>query len=387
MKNKKKNRYLLLFILGVSIILVPQIVIFYNNLGQQHQIDLYQETITDLNEEQIQQFFSEAASINNNTIADNLDNENDSELLEISADSTKTVSNHDTLSDPFTNQMTSGGNQPSLIAEDDVFAFIEIPKIGEMLPIFLGATPKNLAKGVAQVTESSLPTGGSGTHSVIAGHRGYYGATFFRYIDQMEIGDLFYIHVLNKVLAYEVTGQAIIEPDDTSSLGIVETEDLVTLLTCTPYPTDRYRLLIYGSRVYDEGGTVEYASASEDPLIGKTNTEDAEIGSAYPDAQGQVLDEQTSYAEDNTEIVENRDSDEAIEENTVLTGDKDETQPSNEETSVPSSENVSVQLLQSETDISTTARNHKWINRLIIIAGLLSIAVSIGLIVKNKRKG
>ena len=329
MKNKKKNRYLLLFILGVSIILVPQIVIFYNNLGQQHQIDLYQETITDLNEEQIQQFFSEAASINNNTIADNLDNENDSELLEMSADSTKTVSNHDTLSDPITNQMTSGGNQPSLIAEDDVFAFIEIPKIGEMLPIFLGATPKNLAKGVAQVTESSLPTGGSGTHSVIAGHRGYYGATFFRYIDQMEIGDLFYIHVLNKVLAYEVTGQAIIEPDDTSSLGIVETEDLVTLLTCTPYPTDRYRLLIYGSRVYDEGGTVEYASASEDPLIGKTNTEDAEIGSAYPDAQGQVLDEQTSYAEDNTEIVENRDSDEAIEENTVLTGDKDETQPSN----------------------------------------------------------
>lgn len=76
-----------------------------------------------------------------------------------------------------------------------------------MLPIFLGATPKNLAKGVAQVTESSLPTGGSGTHSVIAGHQGYYGATFFRYIDQMEIGDLFYIHVLNKVLAYEVTGQ------------------------------------------------------------------------------------------------------------------------------------------------------------------------------------
>ena len=198
---------------------------------------------------------------------------------------------------------------------------------------------------------------------------------------------MFYIHVLNKVLAYEVTGQAIIEPDDTSSLGIVETKDLVTLLTCTPYPTDRYRLLIYGSRVYDEGGTVEYASASEDPLIGKTNTEDAEIGSAYPDAQGQVLDEQTSYAEDNTEIVENRDSDEAIEENTVLTGDKDETQPSNEETSVSSSENVSVQLLQSETDISTTARNHKWINRLIIIAGLLSIAVSIGLIVKNKRKG
>lgn len=359
MNNKKKNRYLLLFILGVSIILVPQIVIFYNNLGQQHQIDLYQETITDLNEEQIQQFFSEAASINNNTIADNLDNENDSELLEISADSTKTVSNHDTLSDPFTNQMTSGGNQPSLIAEDDVFAFIEIPKIGEMLPIFLGATPKNLAKGVAQVTESSLPTGGSGTHSVIAGHRGYYGATFFRYIDQMEIGDLFYIHVLNKVLAYEVTGQAIIEPDDTSSLGIVEAEDLVTLLTCTPYPTDRYRLLIYGSRVYDEEETVEYVSVSEAPLIEKNNTE----------------------------IVETWDDDETIEESTVLPMDEDEAQQSNEETSVPSSENTSVQLLQSETDISTTARNHKWINRLIIIVGLLSIIVSIGLIVKNKRKG
>jgi sortase A len=379
MKNNKKNRYLLLFILGVSVVLIPQMVIFYNNLGQQNQIEQYQSTITDLNENQIQQFFTEAASINNNNIIDHTNSGNYSELKEISAEDTETVTNHYILNDPFTNQMTSGGNQPSLIAEDDVFAFIEIPKIGETLPIYLGATTNNLAKGVAQVTESSLPTGGSGTHSVIAGHRGYYGSTFFRYIDQMEIGDFFYIHVLNKVLIYEVTGQDIIEPDDTSSLGIVMGEDLVTLLTCTPYPTDRYRLLVYGSRVYDEVESVEYASASEYPLGGEVNAEDAE--------EEQVKDEVTSNNESNTGNIEYQIGDATIEDSGALPMEEDETQQNNTEASTSSSENTSAQLLQSETDISATARNHKWINRSIIIAGLLSITASVGLIVKNKIKG
>ena len=376
MKNKKKNRYLLLFILGVSIILVPQMVIFYNNLGQQNQIEQYQDAITDLNENQIQQFFTEAASINNNNIAANMDSENYTESPEISAEENDTETNHYTLSDPFTNQMTSGGNQPSLIAEDDVFAFIEIPKIGETLPIYLGATTSNLAKGVAQVTESSLPTGGSGTHSVIAGHRGYYGATFFRYVDQMEVGDQFYIHVLDKVLIYEVTGQAVIEPDDTTSLGLVEGEDLVTLLTCTPYPTDRYRLLIYGSRVYDEVESVEYASASENPEFTVENAEEE---------QGE--DEATSSNENNTETIENQDGNETIEESSALPVDEDTVEQNNKEASTSSQENTFVPLFQSDKDISTTARNHKWINRLIIIVGFSSIAVSVGLIVKNKRKG
>lgn len=363
MKNKKKNRYLLLFILGVSIILIPQMVIFYNNLGQQNQIEQYQDTITDLNENQIQQFFTEAASINNNNIAANMDSENYTESPEIFSEKNDTETNHYTLSDPFTNQMTSAGNQPSLIAEDDVFAFIEIPKIGETLPIYLGATPTNLAKGVAQVTESSLPTGGSGTHSVIAGHRGYYGATFFRYVDQMEVGDQFYIHVLDKVLIYEVTGQATIEPDDTTSLGLVEGEDLLTLLTCTPYPTDRYRLLIYGSRVHDEVESVEYASAPENPEFTVENVEEE-----------QEKDAATS-------------SKETIEKSSALPVDEGTAEQNFHAASTSSTANTFVQLFQSDTDISTTARNHKWINRLIIIVGFSSIAVSVGLIVKNKRKG
>ena len=381
MKNKKKNRYLLLFILGVSIILVPQVVIFYNNLGQQNQIDEYKDTITGLNESQIQQFFTEAALINNNNIAANADSENDTELPEISAEVTDTVPNHYPLSDPFTNQMTSGGNQPSLIAEDDVFAYIEIPKIGETLPIYLGATTNNLSKGVAQVTESSLPTGGSGTHSVIAGHRGYYGATFFRYIDQMEIGDLFYIYVLNKVLIYEVTGQAIIEPDDTSSLGIVDGADLVTLLTCTPYPTDQYRLLIYGSRVYDEGEPVEYTTASEETIIGEANEEEAELALKYPDEEQQVMEGEISSNENYAENIEIQDSSETFEQSS------DSAVSEYTENQVPqSSGNTIGQILMSANEISPAARNHKLINRIIITAGLLSIAISGGLIMSNKRK-
>lgn len=375
MNNKKKNRYLLLFILGVTIMLVPQLIIFSNEFGQDSEIKQYIESIAELPDEEIQQFFTEAASINKNEFpahavseASDSDSENHPNTLDNFAEEYPVV-------DPFTNQMTSGGKQPSLIAEDDVFAFIEIPKIGETLPIYLGATTNNLAKGVAQVTESSLPTGGSGTHSVIAGHRGYYGATFFRYIDQLETGDLFYIHVLNRVLTYKVIGQATIEPDDTSSLGIVDGADLVTLLTCTPYPTDRYRLLVYGSRVYDGIESSEYASASK-------NTETASRNSEKEPRS----DEGISGHDNNTENAEKSGGIETIDGSSTESVDENKVKQNNNEASSTVSVSKLVQFLQPETDVSIAARNHKMINRLIIFVGLLSIAVSFGLIVKNKRK-
>ena len=240
----------------------------------------------------------------------------------------------------------------------------------------MAKTTKNLAKGAAQVTESSLPTGGSGTHSVIAGHRGYYGATFFRYIDQLETGDLFYIHVLNRVLTYKVTGQATIEPDDTSSLGIIGGADLVTLLTCTPYPTDRYRLLVYGSRVYDGIESIEYANASK-------NTE---IASEYSENEPKS-NKRISGNDNNTENVEKSGGTESIDGSNTSSVDENTVGQNNSDAATTSSESNLVQFLQPETDVSIAARNHKMINRLIIFAGLLSIAVSLGLIVKNKRKG
>jgi hypothetical protein len=51
---------------------------------------------------------------------------------------------------------------------------------------------------------SSLPVGGSSTHSVLAGHTGLPSANLFTDLDQLKNGDMFYIHALDKVLAYKV---------------------------------------------------------------------------------------------------------------------------------------------------------------------------------------
>ncbi|MDZ5609573.1 class C sortase [Bacillus pseudomycoides] len=99
---------------------------------------------------------------------------------------------------------------------------------------------------------TSFPIGGPDTHTVLAGHRGYHGAKMFRHLDQLENGDKFYIRILGKELTYEVTGREVIYPSQVEKLAIVKGKDRATLLTCEPYTSSKYRLLIYGERVKEE---------------------------------------------------------------------------------------------------------------------------------------
>ena len=95
---------------------------------------------------------------------------------------------------------------------------------------------------------TSLPIGGESTHAVLAAHRGLPNAKLFTDLDQMEIGDIFILHILGKNLAYKVDQIKTVLPEETSELDIVEGEDLVTLVTCTPYGVNTHRLLVRGSR-------------------------------------------------------------------------------------------------------------------------------------------
>ena len=74
-------------------------------------------------------------------------------------------------------------------------------------------------------------------------------AKLFSDIDQLVEGDTFYIHVLDEVLAYEVDQIATVLPSDTTLLQIEDGQDLVTLVTCTPFGVNTHRLLVRGHRV------------------------------------------------------------------------------------------------------------------------------------------
>ncbi|WP_420868055.1 class C sortase [Bifidobacterium simiarum] len=163
--------------------------------------------------------------------------------------------------DPFTN--AQGGSkaksedsasakdkeyQSLLNSGDGVMGTIRVPKVSIKLPIYHGTSEEALASGAGHLYGTSLPVGGKSTHSVITGHRGLVEALMFTRLDEMKVGDFFYIEVMGETLGYKVDRITVIEPNDPSQLKIVPGEDRVTLMTCTPYGVNTHRLLISGHR-------------------------------------------------------------------------------------------------------------------------------------------
>lgn len=130
------------------------------------------------------------------------------------------------------------------ISKDGIMAYVEIPKISVYLPIYHGTSEDVLEKGVGHIQSTSLPIGGDSTHCVLTGHTGLPSAELFTRIDELEIGDIFYIHVLNEILTYKIYETKVILPDKIDELQITNENDFVTLVTCTPYGVNSHRLLV-----------------------------------------------------------------------------------------------------------------------------------------------
>ena len=139
----------------------------------------------------------------------------------------------------YAQQLTVGG----------VMAYVDIPKINVYLPVQHGTEADTLEKSVGHVVGTSLPVGGSSTHAVLSAHSGLASSKLFSDIDQLAVGDMFYIHVLGEVLAYKVDAIHTVLPTDTSLLQIADGKDLVTLVTCTPFGINTHRLLVRGHRI------------------------------------------------------------------------------------------------------------------------------------------
>ena len=128
--------------------------------------------------------------------------------------------------------------------EDGVFGTVCIPKLGVTLPIYLGASEENMAKGATHLSQTSLPIGGVNTNCVLAGHCGFYGADYFRYLSTLTKGDEVILTTLWGEDHYRVSGVAVIAPDDIASVMIQPGRELLTLLTCHPYASGgKYRFL------------------------------------------------------------------------------------------------------------------------------------------------
>ena len=131
---------------------------------------------------------------------------------------------------------------------ESMMGYVEIPKIKVYLPIYHGTSEAALKKGAGHLHQSNLPIGGSGNHAVITGHSGMPSAKLFTGLDKLKRDDIFFIHILDRTLAYRVDKIVVVEPENVGALLPTAGEDYVTLITCTPYGINSHRLLVRGTR-------------------------------------------------------------------------------------------------------------------------------------------
>ena len=133
--------------------------------------------------------------------------------------------------------------------EDEIIGVLEIPAMELTMPVYLGASDAHLAAGAAVLGNTSAPIGGDSTNCVIAGHRGWRGADYFRHIDKLAVGDEVRITNLWETLTYTVADIQIIQPYEVDKIKIQQGRDLLTLITCHPYASGgRQRYVVYCER-------------------------------------------------------------------------------------------------------------------------------------------
>lgn len=225
--EKRKIIEIIFILIGICLIAYPIISAFVNSYTQTVCISNYQNDIKSISKEEKELKLEEAREYNNS-----LETEQEIDISLNTNQEEKEYLN-------YYNALNVG----------NVMAYISIPKIDVYLPIYHGVSENTLQSGVGHIEATSLPVGGKGTHCVIAGHTGLAKAKMFDNINKMQLGDEFYINVLDDILTYKVDSISIVTPDDTSSLNINPEKDYVTLVTCTPYMINTHRLLVRGERV------------------------------------------------------------------------------------------------------------------------------------------
>ncbi len=223
--KKKIWPLVILFIAGFVIMMYPMVSNYYYRIEANNQILEFTENAKSLDQNEILRRIELAEGYNS------------------TLDPSK-------LADPYTEKEKEGiAEYARMLEVKEKLGFVEIPKIDTNLPIYAGTSFDVLNKGVGHLEGTSLPIGGKSTHTVLTAHRGLPSARLFRDLDKLQKGDIFYIHNIQTVLAYEVDQILTVEPSNFDPVLVVDDKDYATLLTCTPYMINSHRLLVRGHRV------------------------------------------------------------------------------------------------------------------------------------------
>lgn len=231
---KKKNilidlAMLLLFVVGIGALAYPFVSDSVNHFIDQQIINFYQERANRENQEEMDRIHAEMEEKNKEIAQQGSPGMDPYGNIRIVEDEVET--------------------QPVSFYDEHTIGVVTIPKINVRLPIFDSTLPVFLEKGTSLLEGTSYPTGGESTHSVITSHAGLTQAKLFTDLEKLEEGDQFFIEINGRTLAYEVNQIKVVLPTEIDDVKVVEGEDFVTLLTCTPYMVNTHRLLVRGHRI------------------------------------------------------------------------------------------------------------------------------------------
>ena len=215
----------LVLLIGLSLLLYPTVADYLNSLNYRRDIEDFRQNLQQLDDSERQALLDAAREWNDELL------DAGSRIGELNAERRQRYS---ALLDPFGSGM---------------MGYIEIEKAGIYLPIYHGTEESVLQAGVGHIEGSSLPVGGTGTHTILSGHTGLPSSKLFSNIDQLEVGDTFLLHILGEVLTYRVESTVVVLPEEAEKQEFDPQRDLCTLMTCTPYGINSHRLLVRGVRI------------------------------------------------------------------------------------------------------------------------------------------
>lgn len=213
----------LILTIGIGLLLYPTVSNWWNEMHQSRAIADYTSAVENLKETDYDALRKEAEQYN----------------ADLRNEESKFVPT-DEMSERYFKLLDIGGN--------GIMGYIEIPSINVKLPIYHGTDEAVLQIATGHIQGSSVPVGGPSTHAAISGHRGLTSAKLFTQLDKVTEGDMFYIHILNEILAYQVDQINVVLPNEMDLLAIEDNKDFCTLITCTPYGVNSHRLLVRGAR-------------------------------------------------------------------------------------------------------------------------------------------
>ena len=243
--NPSTILFILVFLAGLSLLLYPTVSDWWNSTRSTKAIASYSETVANLDQAEYDDLLQAAQDYNHGL-----------------AVSGQQVALSDQARQTYQSLLDVSGT--------GIMGHIEIPAIDVDLPIRHGTTDSVLQIGVGHLDWTSLPVGGETSHCVLSAHRGLPSARLFTDLDQLAVGDVFFLYVLDETLTYQVEEILTVEPGDTKELFIRSGQDLCTLVTCTPYGINTHRLLVQGQRIENLPADYIHVSAEAvpvDPLL------------------------------------------------------------------------------------------------------------------------